>query len=160
MKKQNGFTLIELIVVIVILGILSITAAPKFLNIQSDAKVAAFSGLKGAMDSAASMPYAKSVIKGADSEPYSFIEDIRTSFGYPDASEEGIGNAVIGLSQDDGDWELVPGSATGISISYQFPENKKAGCILTYELYQPLNDNFSDSTSERPLISIPSVSDC
>ena len=38
MKKQGGFTLIELVVVIVILGILAVTAAPKFLNLQDDAK--------------------------------------------------------------------------------------------------------------------------
>ncbi len=39
-KKNSGFTLIELVIVIVILGILAVTAAPKFLNISSDSKVA------------------------------------------------------------------------------------------------------------------------
>ena len=38
MKKQAGFTLIELVIVIIILGILAVTAAPKFLNLQDDAK--------------------------------------------------------------------------------------------------------------------------
>ncbi|WP_219592386.1 prepilin-type N-terminal cleavage/methylation domain-containing protein, partial [Aeromonas salmonicida] len=37
MKKQAGFTLIELVIVIIILGILAVTAAPKFLNLQGDA---------------------------------------------------------------------------------------------------------------------------
>ncbi|MDW3189737.1 type II secretion system protein, partial [Vibrio sp. Vb0932] len=40
MKKQTGFTLIELVVVIVILGILAVTAAPRFLNLQNDAREA------------------------------------------------------------------------------------------------------------------------
>ena len=38
MKRSAGFTLIELVIVIVILGILAVTAAPKFLNLQSDAR--------------------------------------------------------------------------------------------------------------------------
>ena len=49
MKRQGGFTLIELVVVIVILGILAVTAAPKFLNLQSDARASSLQGLKGAM---------------------------------------------------------------------------------------------------------------
>ena len=37
-STQQGFTLIELIIVIVLLGILAVTAAPKFLNLQDDAR--------------------------------------------------------------------------------------------------------------------------
>ncbi|MDG2667452.1 prepilin-type N-terminal cleavage/methylation domain-containing protein, partial [Vibrio parahaemolyticus] len=49
MKKQTGFTLIELVVVIVILGILAVTAAPRFLNLQNDARKARLEGMKGAI---------------------------------------------------------------------------------------------------------------
>jgi MSHA pilin protein MshA len=49
MKSQHGFTLIELIIVIVILGILAVTAAPRFIDISSDAKVAALQSIKGSM---------------------------------------------------------------------------------------------------------------
>ncbi|WP_133405667.1 pilus assembly FimT family protein [Parashewanella tropica] len=66
MKKQNGFTLIELVVVIIILGILAVTAAPKFLNFQSDALKSTVSGLEGALKSADSLVYSKSVIAGND----------------------------------------------------------------------------------------------
>jgi len=62
MKNQQGFTLIELIVVIVILGILSATALPKFVNISSDARVAAMSSVEGSMRSANSMIYAKAAV--------------------------------------------------------------------------------------------------
>jgi len=44
-KQQKGFTLIELIIVIIILGILAVTAAPKFLDISSDANTSALQGL-------------------------------------------------------------------------------------------------------------------
>ena len=43
--KKNGFTLIELVVVIVILGILAVVAAPKFMNLQNDARNASLKGL-------------------------------------------------------------------------------------------------------------------
>ncbi|MEZ9596735.1 type II secretion system protein [Shewanella sp. 10N.261.52.F9] len=68
MQKQNGFTLIELVVVIIILGILAVTAAPKFINLQSDARASTLQGVKGAIQGANSLVFSKAAIQGEEGE--------------------------------------------------------------------------------------------
>ncbi|WP_084761659.1 type II secretion system protein [Succinimonas amylolytica] len=83
---SSGFTLIELVVVIVILGILAATAAPKFMNLRGDARAAAIHGLEGVLKSADSVVYSKAVILGKDKDLNAefTVEDrvVRTRFGH------------------------------------------------------------------------------
>lgn len=138
MKRQGGFTLIELVVVIVILGILAVTAAPRFLNLQGDAREASLQGLKGAMQGAAGIVYGRAAIDGKESVSQGQSVTIGSDtvslvWGYPAASSAGIGKAVSGLADD---WDVVSSSVTSISYSFKSGVTgaNASSCSVTYSL--------------------------
>lgn len=63
-QMQTGFTLIELVVVIVILGILAATALPKFIDLTGDAEAAAIKGVAGGLNSASAINYGGCAVTG------------------------------------------------------------------------------------------------
>lgn len=98
MKNDSGFTLIEIIMVIVILGVLAIVAMPRFVDLSSSARVSALKGLKGAIASAATIFKSKAIITGiANDASTTLVEGgitVDMEYGAPAPTATGIVRVV------------------------------------------------------------------
>jgi MSHA pilin protein MshA len=116
MKKINvqaGFTLIELIMVIVILGVLAAFALPRFADLGSEARTSSIKGLSGAIKAAANIAHAQQLADGGSGTDSVNLEgtDITMVAGYPTADGDGIGTAAqISANDYDADVTTTVGS--------------------------------------------------
>ncbi|MCF7497129.1 prepilin-type N-terminal cleavage/methylation domain-containing protein [Vibrio sp. L5-1] len=108
-SSNRGFTMIELVIVIVILGIVSVTAASKFLNLQTDARISTLNGLKGGMEGASTMLYGKTSALGLDKAASASInvegDNILVAYGYPAAMNDQTWSMLIESTFLDAVWD-------------------------------------------------------
>lgn len=161
MQGNKGFTLIELVIVIVILGILAVTAAPKFLNLAGDAKVGTLNAVKAALQSANAEVYSKAIIQNKDKLATSTLSNpaVNIVFGYTDATVTEVqklldapdfivypavaatidGFAISAttdvLIRPKDDAAIVAGATTGCALVY-----RKAASVTTKPVYHVVSN--------------------
>ncbi|WP_315903079.1 type II secretion system protein [Shewanella phaeophyticola] len=160
--RPNGFTLIELVVVIIILGVLAVVAAPKFISLKSDAYASSMQGVAAAISSGKTMVYSACVIStscdetapagGGNGSGNSITvegEIVILAYGYPRQTATGIARMInIADTSDGGEFELTTYTSSGrtglrIRPDADYDANK---CEIRYS--QPL------AAGEEPLIEV------
>jgi MSHA pilin protein MshA len=155
MNSQKGFTLIEMVIVIVVMGILAAVAIPKFVSFTTDARVATMETLEGVVKTSANLVFAKSALEGNEDESAAKVDVagklVNVTFGFPVIDSRGE-DELMNILETDISYTLsqeVGGDNGVILISNSEAENP-AECFIRYQ-----NAQFSGGIDGMPDVKVP-----
>lgn len=123
MRNESGFTLIELVVVISILGILAAFAIPRFVSLETEARVATTQSLAGSVRSAAALSHGLWLAQGSPGTVDMEGATITMTNGYPNSA------TVVDTLADDSGYTFTPGAS---GVWTKDGATTPANCSVTY----------------------------